>query len=377
MTREQPAHPIRELRVTHASSQEKTRAQNKTLLLQALFRDGPSTRAELARRYGLARVIVSDLVSALLDEGMIEEVGLRPNQGAGKPAMLLSLRDSALQIIAINIADESHFVGVVTNLRGQVLHRAEAPVGIRDAEGARILVADLVARLTQMATAPVLGVGIGTQGVVTDEHVVRVSSAFGWSNESLVDDVRRSYDGPLHLINDARAAALAVHTYRDTPQDSLLLVTLDRGVGAGLIIGGALVQGTHSYAGEIGHIVVDENGPLCPCGQRGCLDLIVSIPHLRRRMSESSAPEVLESAAKALGRTLAPMIAVTGVSDIVIAGAVDIVTAPFLTIVRETAAQRVFGLLADTITVTAAPGGEDLVLLGAAATVLSAELGVS
>ncbi|MCD2498473.1 ROK family protein [Microbacterium nymphoidis] len=363
--------------MTRSLSQEKTRAQNKTVLLQSLFRDGASTRAELARQHGLSPVVVSDLVTELLVDGIVEDMGVRPNRGAGKPATLFSLRDSAFQIVAVSIADEERFVGVVTNLRGHVLHRAEAEVGTRDAEGARVLVADLVARLVEMATAPVLGVGIGTQGVVTNEQVVRVSSAFGWSNESLVDDVRRTYSGPVHLINDARAAALAVHTYRETPEDSLLLITLDRGVGAGLIIGGALVQGTHSLAGEIGHIVIDENGPRCPCGQNGCLDLVVSVPHLRRRMTESRSSAALESAARVLGRALAPMIAVTGVSDIYIAGAVDVVTSSFLHTVRETASTRVFGILADTVSVSAAPGGEDLVLLGAAATVLSAELGVS
>jgi len=371
--------PLRALRVTQTVSTEQSRRQNRTLLLQTLFRSGPLSRTDLVHRSGLSKPMVSDLVGELLERDVIEESGTRRVSGAGKPATLLGVRSDAFQIIAVDLSDEHRFVGVVTNLRGAVLHRAEARVAGESGDRALHLVADLVARLQQLATAPVLGVGMGTPGVVTGKRVVRLASTLDWHDVDMADRVRRTFTGPVQVANDANAAALGMYTYRGAERSSLMLVTIEHGVGAGLIIGGSLVEGTQFSAGEIGHIVVDDDGEPCMCGLRGCLDLAVSAPNLRRRIDADPEDRdgILLRGAGTLGRALAPMIAMTGVSDVVVAGPVDLVTPAFLAEVKKTITSRVFWSVSDGLAVEAAPGGEDLVLLGAAALVLTSELGVS
>lgn len=371
--------PLRPLRVTKMVSAEDGRKLNKTLLLQKLFKEGPQSRADLARASGLSRVLVSDLVGELIEEDVIEEIGVQHRTGAGKPAMLLAVRNDAFHIVAIDLSDEQRFVGVVTNLRGAVLHRAEAFVAGKAGDEALDLVANLVERLIELSTAPILGVGIGTPGVVASKKVVRLASTLGWKDVDMAARISRTFDGPVRVSNDANAAALGLYTYRGLSQSSLMFVSIEHGVGAGLIIGGSLVEGAQSSAGEIGHIVVDDDGDACPCGLRGCLDLAVSAPSLRARLRETDAGHdaILATAARTLGKSLAPMIAANGVNDIVIGGPVDLVTEEFLTIVRETITSRVFWSVSDGLTVESAPGGEDLVLLGAAALVLSTELGVA
>lgn len=371
--------PLRALRVTETASPERSRKTNRTLLLQALIQHGPLSRADLARQSSLSKPLVSDLVGELLDKGVIEQIGTRRRTSAGKPATMLAVRDDSFQIIALDLSDEKRFTGVVTNLRGKVLHRAEGAVAGRAGEAALDLVADLLGRLIQLSTAPLLGVGIGTPGIVESKRVVRLASSLRWENVDLAAGVRGDYEGAIHVANDANAAVLGMYAYRGAERSSLLLVTLEHGIGAGLIIGGSLVEGPQFAAGEIGHIVVDDDGDRCSCGLRGCLDLAASAPNLRLRLERdpSDRDRILSDAALALGRALTPMIALTGVKDVVIAGPVDLVSDHFLRAVEETIVQRSIPAVNAGLRVVSAPGGEDLVLLGAAAMVLSAELGVT
>ena len=338
------------------------------------------SRADLARESGLTRVTVSDLVNELAAEGIVEDLGTRVGARVGKPATLVGIRPDAFHIISLDLSSDERFVGVVVNLRGEILHRAETHVEGKTGEDAVELVIDLYRRLAELATVRILGVGVGTPGIVDDHGVIHEAPNLGWYGLDLRQRLAAEHAGPVYVGNDANAAALGVHTFHESSDRSIMVVTIEHGVGVGLIIGGAVVVGDQFAAGEIGHLIVDENGELCACGRRGCLELSLAAPHLRARLRNSDAGEraaILGDAGRSLGVALAPIVSALNLNDIVLCGPAELLDGPLLDAARDTIRTRTLSAVSNGLDMRLAKGGEDLRLLGAAVYVLSAELGVS
>ena len=161
--------------------------------------------------------------------------------------------------------------------------------------------------------------------------------------------------------------------------ENLLLVRVGGGVGAGLVIGGELFVGDHFAAGEIGHVVVDDEGALCKCGRRGCLEAVVSAPLLAQRMNgltDAERAKSLELAGRHLGIALATLVGALNLSEIVLSGPADLLDDRFRLAALETIRQRTFPPLAEHVSARFSSLGDDGVLLGAAALVLRNELGI-
>jgi predicted NBD/HSP70 family sugar kinase len=370
----------RALRVTSKALPEHNRFHNRSLILQTLFHGGAMSRADLARESGLTRVTVSDLVSELSAEGIVEDLGTRVDARVGKPATLVGIRPNAFHIITLDLSSDERFVGVVVNLRGEILHRAEIHVEGKRGEDAVQLVMDLYRRLAELATVRILGVGVGTPGIVDDHGVIQEAPNLGWYGLDLRGRLAAEHGGPVYVGNDANAAALGVHTFHEASDRSIMVITIEHGVGVGLIIGGALVVGDQFAAGEIGHLIVDENGELCACGRRGCLELSLAAPHLRERLADAAPAErtaILGDAGRSLGVALAPIVSALNLNDIVMCGPSELLDGPLLEAARDTIRTRTLSAVSNGLDMRMAKGGEDLRLVGAAAHVLSAELGVS
>ena len=368
------------LRVTSKALPEHNRFHNRSLILQKLFHEGAMSRADLARESGLTRVTVSDLVAELSAEGIIEDLGVREDVRVGKPATLVGIRPDAFHIISLDLSSDEKFVGVVVNMRGEILHRVEAHVEGKVGEDAVALVVDVYRRLSELSTVRILGVGIGTPGIVDNDGVIQEAPNLGWYGLDLGERLSAEFGGPVHVGNDANAAALGVHTFHEVSDRSLMVVTIEHGVGAGLIIGGALVAGDQFAAGEIGHLIVDEDGEACACGRRGCLELSLAAPHLRQRLASAesaSRSAILTDAGRSLGVALAPIISALNLNDVVLCGPSELLDGPLLDAARDTIRSRTLSAVSNGLDMHMAKGGEDLRLLGAAVLVLSAELGVS
>ena len=163
---------VRALRATGKVLPRHGRAQNRSMILQHLFHAGPCSRADLARATGLTRVTVSDLVAALLEAGLVEELGQqpRPDNKVGKPATLVGLRTDSFQIVGIDLLDVAAH-GAVLDLTGAVVERRGIPEMPTGDAGVRALVA-LCAELLALATHPVLGIGITSPGVIDEAGTV-------------------------------------------------------------------------------------------------------------------------------------------------------------------------------------------------------------
>lgn len=360
---------------------EDNRRHNRALVLQHLFHQGPLSRADLARESGLTRVTISDLVGDLQSEGIVHELGHRQGEvRIGKPATLVEIDADAFSIITLDLSPDDHFVGTVVNVRGEVRHSVEQPLDGATGEAAVERVIVLAAALIAAAGARVLGIGVGTPGIVDHDGVIREAPNLGWYGVDLGERIRRSFDYPVHVANDANAAALGIRTFKQLTGESLMVVRIEHGVGAGLIVGGQLVEGEQYAAGEIGHVVVDEDGEQCACGRRGCLELVLAAPRLKRRIGDADASQrdaVLAEAGRALGIALSPVISALNLNDVVLSGPAELLDGPLIETARSTVRVRTMSAVSNGLELKTASGDEDLVLLGAAVLVLSSELGVS
>ena len=372
--------PRPRLRPTSKVLPEHARAHNRSLVLQSLFHSGPSSRADLARETGLTRVTVSDLVADLLAEQLVEELGLRPEARVGKPATLVGLRADAAQILAIDLSDESSAIGAVVDLAGGVVHRRSAPMRRRTGEAAYDLVLDLARELVALADRRVLGVGVGSPGVVDTEGVVLQAPNLGWEKLPLALRLSDDLGLPVHVANDANAAALAEHTYGGADGNGLMVVRVGKGLGAGLLLDGALHRGHHFAAGEIGHVVVDQRGASCACGRRGCLETFLAAPALRSRidgLGGTEADAALAAVGRRFGSALAPVVSALDLREVVLSGPADLLGGALREAALSELRKRTMPVVGDDLDLRMATLGGDVVLVGAAVLVLSGQLGVS
>ncbi|UOE42528.1 ROK family transcriptional regulator [Agromyces larvae] len=382
----------RALRPTAKVLPEHARSHNRSLVLQTLYTSGPLSRADVARETGLTRVTVSDLVAELIGEGLVVELGTREDARPGKPATLLDVDRAGFQIVGIDLSDHDLLHGAVVDLDGRVLARADVALDGASGEDAADLVSELAARLAALATAPLLGVGIGSPGVVDPAGVVRSAPNLGWTDLPLQARLAGELGVPVHVANDANVAVLAEHGASGA--GDLLLVKVGHGVGAGLIIGGRPVIGPGFAAGEIGHVVIGtDGGPRCACGKHGCLEAWLAVPRLAAQLDEAGAPagddaqadaaaqaaheEVLREAGRRLGIILAPVVGALNLSEVVLSGPVELLDGPLLESTVDAIRNRTMAEQHRDLRIRMTTHGQDIVLRGAAVMVLSGQLGVS
>lgn len=368
----------RRLRAQGKVRQEDARRHHRTVLLQHLFRIGAASRADLARASGLTRVTVSDLVAELLAEGLVEELGAPVEARVGKPPTLVGMAVDSSHIVAIDLSSDDRMTGAVMNLAGVVVQRAELPSADARGEAAVARTVELAEILIGLSERPVLGIGIGSPGIVDDRGTVLDAPNLGWHGTDLAGEVARATGIPVHVANDANVAALAEHTYGDAADGGLMVLRIGFGVGAGFILEGVLLHGFRAAAGEIGHVTVDDDGDDCACGRVGCLETLVAVPRLRARLAAADdKPGLLAATGVRLGEVLAPVIGALNVHELVLTGPLDLLDGPLRDAVTATLRRRVMTVTSDGLTVRTSNLGDDVVLVGAAGLVLAGELGVS
>nr|WP_307837122.1 ROK family transcriptional regulator [Agromyces cerinus] len=377
----------RALRPTGKVLPEHARTHNRALVLQTLYSAGAQSRADVARETGLTRVTISDLVADLIAEGLVIELGQREDVRPGKPATLIDVDREAFHIIGVDLSEHEVFRGAVVGLDSQIIDRDEVCRDGATGESAVLLVEALVERLLARTSTPVLGIGIGSPGVVDPHGVVRSAPNLGWSDVALQARLAARFALPVHVANDANVAVLAEHGSSD--HDDLLLVKVGHGVGAGLIIGGRPVVGGGFAAGEIGHVVVGtDSGPRCACGRDGCLEAWVAAPRLTAQLAEldgdggtgaaaSARDDILREAGRRLGIVLAPVVGALNLSEVVLSGPAQLLDGVFHEAAVDTLRKRTMTEFNRDLRLRMSEQAEDIVLRGAAVMVLSGQLGVT
>jgi len=371
----------RTLRPSSKLLPEHARGHNRSLVLQTLYLAGQQSRADIARETGLTRVTISDLVAELILEGLVLEMGPREDARPGKPATLLELNSLAFQIIGVDLSDFAIFRGAVLDLRGQIISRAEVALESSTGADATAKVIALAESLVGEATLPILGVGVGSPGIVDLDGVVLSAPNLGWADVPLQSLLADHLGLPVLVINDANAAALAEHSFGAADGD-MMLVKVGHGVGAGLLLNGSPLFGSRFAAGEIGHVVVGtDGGAECACGKHGCLETWLATPRLDAALAAAATSEekttVLREAGQRLGIALAPIVGALNLVEVVLSGPTDLLDGTLTEAVVETLRARTMAEFHGDLTLRMTTLGEDIVMRGAAVMVLSGQLGVS
>jgi len=369
---------------------------NLALVLGEIGQDGTVSRARIAQATGLTRATVSALVDDLLRGGLIAEVEPAPRRSAGRPAtgLVLSPTGPAGLGLEINI---DYLAAVVVDLTGAVRYRQVRHVDQRGREPAEVLaeIAALAAAAVADCGLTVAASSLAVPGLVDPAGVVRLVPNLGWRDLDLPAALTGAADWPglpLTVDNEANLAALGeLHTGR--AERSFLYVSGEIGIGAGIVTDGGLFRGTHGWSGEIGHMTIAADGPVCRCGAFGCLEQYAGQEAILRaagvppdetgstgqavdRLVELAAAldpstvDALESAGTALGLAVAGVINVLDL-DAVVLGGVLAPLAPWLVgpVDRELR-RRVLTSAWSPVRVRACALGADAAVLGAAGSVV-------
>lgn len=383
-------------------TRQQTKTHNTRLVLRTLYQQQQLSRADISRETQLTRPTVSSLVSDLMADDLVLEVGTAPSAG-GKPPTLLAINHDSHHLLALDLGS-TVLRGALVNLRGDILVRRTRPLtragGITGTTGdtALGLVYDLVDDLLAAATAPLLGIAVGTPGLIDPQDgVVRQAVNLGWENLPLRALLAARTDLPVYVANDSQAAALGEFTFgsgRDS--HNLIVIKVGQGIGAGIVLNGQPFYGDGFAAGEVGHVVVAENGALCRCGNAGCLETIASTrvilanaalllrqdvvawEEIETALAEShtAVADMIARVGKYLGVAIANLIAAYNIHHIVLVGRIDQFGDTLLAAARAEAARRALPTMVADTNIHFSPLAADSVLLGSAAMVLKHELGV-
>ncbi|WP_248963062.1 ROK family transcriptional regulator [Sphaerisporangium perillae] len=312
------------------------RAGNLAVVLGALDRDGPLTRAALAEATGLTKTTVSKLVADLIDAGMAVESGAVRDGERGRPGVAVHLSGHRVAALGLEI-NVDYLAGCVVDLsRTARLFRTQA-VDNRAASPE-----DVIAGLRDLAIsmlADAAGHGLSVAGGIValpgpvDRSTGTVHSApnLGWRDVPVADALALPL--PVLVDNEANLAALGELWFGSgAALGDFLHVSGEIGIGAGLVVDGALFRGAHGYAGELGHVVVSPDGPACRCGGTGCLERYAGQDALlpagedlaglvaRLRAGDPSAVAACERAGSALGIALTTAVNLLDPDTIVLGG---------------------------------------------------------
>ena len=384
------------------------RKLNTAILLDALRRFAPLSRAELAARTGLNRSTVSSIVNSLIEEGLIQETDLQ-NSKIGRPGMLLELNPKGGFAIGIELGVDCISV-ILSDFIAQVLWREQA---CSDPNEDQITILDRAANLTQHALdfglslgLRPLGIGMGVPGLV-DLHQGKLIFApnLHWNNVPLRLIWSQRFNLPIFVENEANAAALGEYYFGAAQGvNDFIYLSAGIGLGAGIVLDGKLFRGSNGYASEVGHMTVEPNGELCGCGKRGCWETQVNPRAVLRRVRktlETGVPSVLcdlvdgdlqyisfESVVQAasqgdsvalnalqevgerLGIGVANLVNVFNPELIVLGGALNRASTILLPIVARLISENAIAPASENVRVAASAHGIDACLMGAIALVL-------
>lgn len=290
-----------------AGDQQLLKQINRMALVRQLCTEPGLSRAALAETVGLTKSTVSLLVRELMDEGWLCESELITTGALGRRATPLRIDERRLALLGADLGIGAARI-VATDLLGKVLaERAMPYTDAGDTSACIDQMADALLEMTrpggELAGRTVLGMGIGLHGVVDDATgVLHYAPHLGWRNVDVASQMRAHFAGsaladlPMFIQNEANVAALAElefssHVSGLSRADPLIYLSIGYGVGAGIIVNGRLLTGLYGFAGEVGHTILQQGGPPCSCGRRGCADALIGLQALLDEVYGKGSPD--------------------------------------------------------------------------------------
>ncbi|MCI1832520.1 MAG: ROK family protein [Bifidobacterium sp.] len=351
------------MRSARKAAPSDVRISNRMMVFSQLFPSTQLSRAAIVRTTGLSKASVSQVVSDLESASILQEIGPGKQLGRGKKGTLLQVDTRHWCVISVDLSRPYLVTAAILDLTGSTMKRSELPVG-RPSDITPDKVLDLCKNLSHQAPGEILGFGVAVPGIVDGNGTVLTSTSLNWKNVDLGAMLEAALGRPAIINHDAHSALLAERYFgKGTP--NTLFVQLTLGVGASLLIDDAAVLGVHHQAGEIGHVTMDVNGPLCACGKHGCLESFVSTAAIRQRMLQSKdRTGILSQSGAFLAQALAFPVNLLDIDDIAVYGPPDIVGPTLLQTVETSLTKSGPSNPARHCTVRRCACGNDIALLG-------------
>jgi len=374
---------------------------NLKLLFNLIRQNGEESRAGLVQTTGLGKATVSAIVDDLLSGGLVVEGGMVSGSVGRRPTML-GMNPNGPCLAALHVQTE-RIIGALIDLEGRALERIDMPNRAAEGRSTIRVISEVLAAIAEAATRRrrrILGAGVSLPGILNPPgDVVLSAPGLGWRDVSLRRILERTVRFPIWLSDDAKMAALAeaaMGAGRGT--ETLLYLGLGATVSAGLVRHGRLASGTHA-----GHLTVRYDGAECWCGNRGCLDTMVSEESICRRARElrqtrhrqsiaednlsafllgaradagdPTALRVIQEAGRWLGLAIANLINLYQPELVLLGGWAVSANGALLGVVRDEVHQRALPALIRLMRIELAQLGEDAVLMGASVMALEGAIG--
>lgn len=275
------------------------RTTNRRTVLAALARAGSMSRADLARTTGLSRTTVSNVIGMLIESGHVRETedrGTPYKGGSGRPPHLVTLATPPGAVVGVDIG-HGHIQVAVADRAGNI--RAEITTQL-DVDGhGQAALDQACAMVDELCSGDASPGELAAVGMCVPAPIDRVSAQVGsrilrgWRDLIPAAELERRLGVPVVADNDANLGALAeLHQGSAVGAGDFVYVKLASGVGAGIVLGGRVHRGATGIAGEIGHVQIREDGHVCRCGNRGCLETEVAVPRLLQVLRPAYDPEL-------------------------------------------------------------------------------------
>jgi predicted NBD/HSP70 family sugar kinase len=275
--------------------QQLLKQMNRMVLVRRLCREPELSRADLAAAVGLTKSTVSLLVRELVDEGWFSESDLVTTGSLGRRPTPLHIDKTRLALFGAEFGvDQARIVAI--NLVGEVIDRADVEYDdASDAAACFKQVAKSLIRLAKRVAVggrSILGLGVGMHGGVDENSgILHYAPNLGWRDIDAPGLLKKHFlgsllaDVPLFVQNEADVAALAEFEFGDQSSvDPLVYLSIGHGVGAGVIVRDRLLTGYRGFAGEVGHTILQLDGPRCSCGRKGCADALIGFGALLSKL---------------------------------------------------------------------------------------------
>ncbi len=284
-----------------SGNRELMRDLNRHLVLNLIKSRSPISRTDIAKLSGLSLATISGITGAFIESGLVHEMGAGESTGGRKP-VLLRLNYQAGFVIGVKLMEQA-IASALTDLDANVLYHqitflktadGQTPQTAADWPGVLQAITQAIERAiteSQVERQRLLGIGIGMAGVVDGEAgICRYSPFFGWRDVKMAEPIAAHFGVPVYLENDVKTLTIAEQWFgHGHGVDHFVVVTVGRGVGAGIVVNGQFYRGALGGAGELGHITLAEDGPLCDCGKRGCLEALAADPAVVRQAQAAIA----------------------------------------------------------------------------------------
>ena len=266
---------------------------NRNLVLNLIKSRAPISRTEIARLSGLSPATISGIASDFIASGLVHQMGEGESTGGRRP-VLLRLNHQAGFVVGVKLMEHA-ITSAVTDLDANVLyHRVTTLEHARDLPAVLEGIVRAIAMTIEesgVERAGVLGIGIGMAGVIGSKAgLCHYSPFFGWRDVKVAEPIETHFALPVYIDNDVNTLTIAEQWFGyGHGADDFVVVTVGRGIGAGIVVNGQFYRGALGGAGEFGHITLAREGPLCDCGKRGCLEALASDPAVLRMVRERIA----------------------------------------------------------------------------------------